>query len=176
MTTVYVVTQGEYSSYKILSVFSERSVAQAFIEQPMRFGWGDARIEEYQLDEFAAQMREGLTLWRVVMDRGGNVKEAEVSDSYYLHSSDRPWGANVELLAWATDEQHAIKIANDRRAQMIANGDWPPDKPPPLEKAKHEPIATFDAMLAKDAADKWQLRLGDGVTHEIDFGDGQEPR
>jgi hypothetical protein len=25
---------------------------------------------------------------------------------------------------WARDEQHAVKICNDRRAQMIANGEW----------------------------------------------------
>jgi len=28
---------------------------------------------------------------------------------------------------WATDEVHAIKIANEHRAQLIANNEWLPD-------------------------------------------------
>jgi hypothetical protein len=25
---------------------------------------------------------------------------------------------------WAKNEQHAVKIVNEKRAQMIANGEW----------------------------------------------------
>jgi hypothetical protein len=34
------------------------------------------------------------------------------------------WFEEYELDAWAKDKNHAAKIANEKRAQLIASGEW----------------------------------------------------
>jgi len=46
MTTVYVVTQGEYSDYGIDEIFSTKALAERYVN-----GDSQKRIEEYELDK-----------------------------------------------------------------------------------------------------------------------------
>jgi hypothetical protein len=41
----------------------------------------------------------------------------------------RPYGDGVRVSfdVWAKDESHAVKIANERRVQLIASGQWEAD-------------------------------------------------
>lgn len=128
--TVYVVTTGSYSDYGIRGMFSTKEKAQAFIEATHHGDVND--IEKYRLDANSEDIQRGLSPWRVLMAKDGTVRRAGLA-SYDFDSGCEWWcsfprspESVVELscTCWAKDEQHAIKIANEKRAQIIAMNLW----------------------------------------------------
>lgn len=123
MKTAYVVTQGEYSEYRILGVYSTEEQANHVAE--IR----DGRVESYEVD-VALDTPNGMKYYYVTMSFDGNRAKAHISDPFsYEHKmasnskvSYSCYGS-VTLHCWATDEKHAIKILNDRRIQMMASGE-----------------------------------------------------
>ena len=133
MTTIWALEQGEYSDYRIIGVFSTEENARR-IKNLTDSKWDIAEIVEWEIDPFIDNLNAGKMVYSVAMRRDGlveNVKcewhEYECSDGVlYLETID---GANARVLhtfMWATDEQHAIKIANERRIKKIASGEWQP--------------------------------------------------
>jgi len=125
--TVYLVTKGCYSDYSIVAIYSRRDWAEDMVERQGKgyFDGDEARIEEYNLDE-ASPRHE---CWYVDMSRDGTVNATE---SYGPSTSVENGGylanQNSRLISycWAMSEEHAVKIANERRAAMIALDKWPP--------------------------------------------------
>jgi len=157
MASVFLVTQGEYSGYGVVAAFSALDSANAFVDarvQPDSRGRVDYswRVEEYGLDEpdpAGDKARAGLVVWRVEMARDGTATEAGTialgrTDSDYIGVFRHNWGhGNAErlvVIAWARDEKHAVKIANEKRTQWIASGEWAP-----LPAAGSRPDLTTDA-------------------------------
>lgn len=53
MSTVYLVTSGEYSDYSILAAFSTEADADAYVEHMRsRDRWSSARVEEFPVDRW----------------------------------------------------------------------------------------------------------------------------
>ena len=128
MKTIYIVTQGSYSDYHIVSVFSTRELAEKFIELQPPPGYDEYEIEEYYLDQNVKQIKSGLRLYKVTMKRDGE-SSADLAqyDEEYMMLKQLWWGVREVILdchVYAKDERHAVKIANEKRAQMIASGEW----------------------------------------------------
>lgn len=132
--TVYVVTSGSYSDYSINAVFSTREKAERYIDLfCAKNGYDEAGIEEWELDPYEKEMREGIRAYMVHMDEDGNVTSLRLSgapigessfvrlpDNIANYSGNRFYGS-----IHARDEEHAVKIANERRLMLLAQPGFP---------------------------------------------------
>lgn len=132
MTKIYVNTSGEYSDYRINATFLDRAIAEAFTA---KYG-GD--IEEFgSLDTIEAFTGPpGKTFYTTVMYRNGDTEYTSRRAAFERYG-DPPIAqefaklhhargkAFLEVGCWADDEQHAIKITNEKRAQLIAENMFP---------------------------------------------------
>lgn len=126
---VYLVTSGDYSDYRVEAVFFERAEADLFVAWGGEPGTYDAwTVEEWRVG-FPAAYRPGTRPWRVIMARNA---ASRVAPSAGMEESEGPitaWARGRPFRAWtwevfARDAQHAVKIANERRAWLIATGEW----------------------------------------------------
>lgn len=127
--TIYAVTSGSYSSYRVVALFSTREKAEDYKATVLKDEY-DSGIEEYQLDPDTTDLlRRGYSVWRVTMLRDGSTERVDRSDNGSYDVQDAPsfriWDRTVLAASvWAKSEKAAVKIANEKRAQMIANGEW----------------------------------------------------
>lgn len=139
--TIYAVTSGSYSDYRVVALFSTREKAQDYKDTVLKNEY-DSGIEEYQLDPDTTDLlRRGYAVWRVIMLRDGSTERVYRPDNGRYDVEDAPsfhiWkrteasayigkGIPDALAAsvWAKSEKAAIKITNEKRAQMIASGEW----------------------------------------------------
>ena len=143
--TIYAVSRGEYSDYRIVALFSTEAKAQEYIaalkSKDQDFNEYN-EIEQYELDpDTADRVQRGYTVWIVIMLKDGTVERAEEggTDSYYAENAPkfRIWERTkapayqgrgipdaLDCNVWAKSQEQAVKIANEKRAQMIANGEW----------------------------------------------------
>lgn len=130
---VYVVTDGCYSDISVVGVFSTMEAAKSFCDRCLSY----SSIDEFTLDD--EEMTSGLNPYCVEMDEDGNNAVARStdwsgSDSTFVHPywrvvrlSNEPLTAQTPVVVVirtcvrARDEEHAIKIANERRAAWLAN-------------------------------------------------------
>jgi hypothetical protein len=136
--TIYAVNRGSYSDYSVRALFSTKEKAEAYMEE---FPDGEYNaLEEYTLDPDSVSLKaKGYQLWHVLMLRDGSVERVNAQDWYFVHEAPRHWiwrrthaaayaakgipdALNSTVLA--RDEKHAVKIANEKRVQMIADGEW----------------------------------------------------
>lgn len=143
MTSVWVVEQGSYSDYSVLGVFSTeegaRLVADKINTVKLRYQ-DEATVAEWPLDPLVEELRAGRDCFSIIMERDGTCSVNKpgwlfgAGDRLELGRSN--WdskGLRVALWGncWATDEAHAAKIANERRTELIASGEW--------DRYKHAP-------------------------------------
>lgn len=133
VTTLYVVTEGEYSDYRVMGIFSTEEKAKEAATY-----WNCLNdIEQWQLDPEIPNT-DGRYLYCVVMNKdgtlhcvqyGGNPSRENSSDLF----RDSPYGSGdrngpIAFYVMGRDEAHAIKVANERRIQLLAadawDGDW----------------------------------------------------
>lgn len=144
-----MVVEGEYSDYRVLAVFTGED-AQAKAEQYLShchgagYEWGGARTEDVPLNH-VLDAPLGCKQWEITLyhpPRFDNTVSA-----YSVQPNRRPSriavsrdGRVLRFACWARDKQHALKIASERRAMLIATGEWVPgeDKwiPGPRQEAK----------------------------------------
>ena len=126
MSTIYLVTQGRYSDYSVVGAFSDYAKAL-----DLSVILSAARVETYELDKYVEVAERGLVPIEVLMSENGD------SDAYRWENLDYPEGGSASIVAdsdgpylqchcWARDEEHAVKIANEIRAQIIASNNWTP--------------------------------------------------
>jgi len=126
MTSIYVLTEGDYSDYHIVGVYSTKELAK---EAQSLFK--NSQIEEYGLDNIP-EHPPGMSAWFVRISDGK-------LDDIYTHQVN-PFEETVPLLesqgefeykynngetayfvyCWAIDEDHAEKIALDKYYQHQA--------------------------------------------------------
>ncbi len=146
--TIYVVTSGCYSDYNIDAVFDDKELAELYIKQfggicddTDEYGSGP-RIEEYEVNASAWLVREGYYSWTVRMREDGSTVAVEKHTDtkpdesvwffrrYFVQPKGKrgyfeEYGSPVMLTdVLAKDEQHAVKIANERRVRAIAENRW----------------------------------------------------
>jgi hypothetical protein len=119
---VYVVTDGDYSDYHIVSVFSTGEKAKEFIEKMCKEGI----IEEYDIDAYIEPLEKGYFPYFVRMTKEGEVLECRKYDCSYpdLDELDFDINKNMYTKCWAKDDGHAIKIAGERRRVILAEERW----------------------------------------------------
>lgn len=122
MSKIYLITQGEYSDYRVCGAFSTEDKAN----QALPFYTGAPEIEEYELDQVTP--KPGWWMWQVVLDENGD-RSALGHAPHKIDpcpESSQYWpGLNCRAFyVCAKDENHAFKIANERRAQIVALGLW----------------------------------------------------
>lgn len=138
MKTVYAVSEGSYSDYHVVAVFSSKEKAEEFRRLFPNADYNET--EEYELDPAVVNLaKRGYNAYRIFMLRDGSVERAEVLAMDYYHEnsteifrrSGNPYligkGKGTDVLnatVWAKSEKHAIKIVNEKRAQLIALGKW----------------------------------------------------
>jgi len=138
MKKLYVVTRGEYSDYCISAIFDSKELAQAYIEkfsifENRHYFNGFNEIEEFVLNPQEEHLLTNRKPFMVEMRRNGDVGSVleEVEFNYpnydglvefigYAHDPDR----TMRIVVFANDEKHAIKIANEKRGQIIAMNKW----------------------------------------------------
>jgi hypothetical protein len=144
---IYICTDGDYSDYHIEAVFSTREKAEEWLLSrtvklidPYAEDWGGpviptsvrGQIEEYDLD---APIPETVVFDDVQMNYDGTV--SSVSSHFYNPSSWMPNDHINGTYGYAIfhvkrvnrdlpEKERAIKIANERRTRLIAEGIWKP--------------------------------------------------
>jgi hypothetical protein len=136
MKTIYIATTGEYSDYHIVGVFDTLQLVQEF--QSL---YGCDNIEEYTVNKFSPQYRDGMIEYLVEMAYDGTVlsvkprmRDPDESLEYMVRwkydsetGDSRPRSLEEKTLnkfVIATSTEHAIKIVNERRVQLIAFEQW----------------------------------------------------
>lgn len=126
--TIYIVTSGSYSDYRIHAVFDDEDRAAALVQFI-----ADARVEEWPLNPslgFNPRDHAGTTPWRVLHQAmpigspsdawyGYRVDPVEFPPSEWRHYTGFRDG-DGEITVWARDKDHALKIAQDKRAEHLA--------------------------------------------------------
>lgn len=131
MEKVYVVTSGDYSDYCIDAIFSTPEKAQEYMEVVTDNNYND--IQEYEVDipidadDFEKYSWKGLLSFGYKSFFVDMLKNGDGADAYQKHVSGTYCKIEQDHLhatVWAKNEEHAIKIVNEKRIQMIANGEW----------------------------------------------------
>lgn len=120
MDKVYLVTTGEYSDYRVHSVYSTKEKAERVANVLL------GHVSERTLDEGPGFPR-GMLYYEVAVDRQGTVRECNLVSADFV--SDTLWepagdGECVQYNVWAKNDDHAIKIAAERNAELVASGNW----------------------------------------------------
>lgn len=139
MKKIYAVNAGSYSDYRVVALFSTLILAREFMAAVPDSEYND--IEEYELNPKTADLiKRGYSVWCVHMLRDGTTERVfklstgtyDVSNVGYSiwKRTEAPafkgMGIPDCLLStvWAKTDKQAVKIANEHRVQMIANGEW----------------------------------------------------
>jgi hypothetical protein len=122
---IYIVTNGSYSDYRIVAVYDNNEMAQQHANS-----LPDAQVEEYEINQFADKLKQGLFAFEITMQKDGTViyvhkKGFELDDwdntpSIYCRDGD----CQLSYPCYAKSEEHATKIANEKRLQLIAADKW----------------------------------------------------
>ena len=110
---IYVLTEGDYSDYHIVGVYSTPELAQE--AQTL---YPDSMIENHDLDDIP-EHPPGMLAWGVNIE-DSNIVYTYISDPHECPSErDCPNGVYA-VNCWALDEEHANKIALDKYYQHQA--------------------------------------------------------
>jgi len=145
MSNVWTVSSGSYSDYRIVGIFSTEAKATKFYETRKLVDDEIGSVSWEELDPAPPTVVQTIT---VQMFSDGttydlNPKWEEVpylgfrgfgSYFYYANLSpnrDFPTYAGQLVLVWTvevTDPIHAVKVVNEKRAQILAAGLWGQDR------------------------------------------------
>jgi len=135
MSSIYLVTSGSYSDYGVEAAFSTKEKAQEYIDEHLKIAscYADPKeIAEYSLDE----PRAHISYVYVTMSKTGEVLNDPTVDTLYsapwmdgfvVFSSGRWREDSMETIRWCVitnDITKAIKVVNEKRTQIIAEGLW----------------------------------------------------
>jgi len=123
MKSIYICTTGEYDEYRICGVFDNKTAAKKFCKH---FGCG---IEKWILNPFASELAKNYFPYFVRMSKDGNVISIDENPSFFgfgdstkIHGFDIH--KNMYLYCMAESPEHAVKIANEFRINLITSNKW----------------------------------------------------
>lgn len=128
MEKVYIVTRGNYSDYRIMRVFRSRQAAKRFIKQAEDHD-EFYRASDYRIEEWEIGTGKELPLFHVWIDANGDADgsyENESVEYCEIVQSAKTGNLFLNCVIAAENKEHAIKVANERRAMLIASGQWQP--------------------------------------------------
>lgn len=129
---IYIVTSGEYSDYGIDAIFSTKELAQKFVDSFNSERWDKLDIEEWDLDPNSQHLKQNRKPFFLRIDKSGQVTEIESASSTFgfrneMKEPSISYTKNLELMniyCFADDEKHAVKIASEKRSQILAANLW----------------------------------------------------
>ena len=118
--TIYVVTEGEYSDYRIMAVFSSKKKADAYFKE---VGSSNS-VEEYVLDEQSGWV--GVKLWQAririsdgqLCELGQDYSQTMVPSPRHVESQVSTAGDCI-IVKSAVSSNHAEKVAVERRQKHL---------------------------------------------------------
>lgn len=122
MNTIYILTEGSYSDYHVIGVYSTKELAEK-----AQFVYEDSQIEEYTLDD-VPDYPPGMKGWYVNIDdaKPDEPYSYQVSPDYATIPSESEYNYHYNkqtgycVYCWAVDQEHAEKIALDKYYQHQA--------------------------------------------------------
>lgn len=120
MTTIYIVTDGEYSDFAIIGVFDNKELAE---KCATKFNC-NKDILEYELNSMEGLVNSDMNLYEVAMDFNGNSRCSALHEDFYMGRIGQAecFNGGMTTYCMAKDQVHATKIANERRVFLIDNG------------------------------------------------------
>lgn len=127
MDKVYVVTEGSYSDYHIVAIFSDENNADIYAallnSTPRRDG---AEVAEWDIDDVEIDTRQKIIHYATVFYCQGEVTCINISNGIDgLIKFDQPIRINYEYTAWINvrtdDIDKAKKIFYDKYAEALNN-------------------------------------------------------
>ena len=120
---VYVIEKGEYSDRHVVAVASCEERAEELCKLHSDT-YDKAYYSEFELDTANIDRDILVIVWRIIISKDGEVKEASYyfSDETYVPTV---WFDKLDGSFWAhfpcytTDKDEAIKIAFDKRAKLM---------------------------------------------------------
>ena len=123
MNTIYILTEGSYSDYHIVAVYSSKELAEEAQKH-----CPSSIIEEYELDSLEIpEHPPGHTAWAVCINAKTNAINwtcqqtslygyFNVREEYvkFPNSLSRQYDPAYRVDCWARDKEHADKIALDK--------------------------------------------------------------
>ncbi len=120
---IYTLEDGEYSDYNIEAMFSTKKKAEEYqVWRNSHTSKGPGEIKVWNVDETNEYYNKKYSAYVIrFVKLTSEVKEIRLADvgvdTGFIDVRD-----NFIAYIWARDEKHAVKIANERRAQHIALG------------------------------------------------------
>ena len=126
---VFIVTSGCYSDYAIDAVFTNEKTAEVYADKI------DGEVEMWETSP--SNLIDKIThnkIFVVRMNKEGNT-DLVMEEDFDSHEIENAIEKKTEIFKavdgycmitymFAKDEKHAVKIANERRVQLIANNEW----------------------------------------------------
>ena len=122
---IYLITAGEYSDYHIIAVFDDHQLAKNFADifKKNASPCDHLEIETWKLNPHEDQLDTKRKPFFVTIDKDGVVTRCEEDISHYRFRDNGmsfTFDKKINVHCLAKHKQHAIKIANEKRAQILA--------------------------------------------------------
>ena len=122
---------GSYSDYGIDAIFTTRELAQSFIDAFEAVKWHEMNIEEWDLDPNKTHLKQNRKPYFLKINKKGDVSDLRLADTYgFKHDmpeAEISYTYNLEWMninCFADNENHAVKIAGEKRSQILAANLW----------------------------------------------------
>jgi hypothetical protein len=122
---IFIVTEGSYSDYHIMAAFLNKKRAETFAT---RFG---AEVETWPAGDHYIDMLRDKNVYFLRISKDGTVSDLEKNDNDFafrqiIEHNDKGYDSagNLYMYVLAKTEQHAVKIAGDKRRKLIALEQW----------------------------------------------------
>ena len=139
--TVFVVTAGDYSDFRIIAIFSSKKEAEDYMQWRDKLGEMDYDhfndIEVWPLGSPEYKRPDGRIMYRVMFWEKSEAHDLSPSNNVMIHDEVReesfhfhegqtntlsPFAkqSTIIVVCLAKDKEHALKIASDKRAKFYA--------------------------------------------------------
>lgn len=126
MSKVYVITEGDYSDYRIVGVTLNRKAAKQYCKNVERVseGWDSVpRIEEYELDDFGDGSEWCRVYYCYINKENGRIAEGREGSYRSTQEPNAPREVSYparHIIAESTKSQaHARKLAVEARQAWL---------------------------------------------------------
>lgn len=126
MAKIFLVTDGDYSDFYIRGAFSTMELAV----EAQRIWGANSQIDEFEIDQVPKRSRmvpAGMYVFSIGMANDGAVKYhsfQDATESFEPDTNPSVWCGTLQMRVMARDLEHAVKIVNEKRTQMIAENRW----------------------------------------------------
>jgi len=127
MATIWGVTSGDYDDHCVDAVFTTKLKAQEYLDVLLLLDH-TAMLEEFGLDPDPVEI---VALTTVTVFKDGAARYCETRRAYSNQDGFRGYDLDGRYMWWAVttaDKEHAIRVAKEKHAMLIAAGVWCEDE------------------------------------------------